>query len=150
MNRTEFDARLQNLMRAHEELLTRRNVKAENGNGIFDRYVNPVLTAAHAPLFWRYDFDYETNPHLLERMGVNAMVWIMLVLLNTLLMAFSSIVDKRVLNNQILHPFVCVAFSELLVYLYASLDRSYCHERLRHAFGQARGRLDLRTLLHGA
>jgi 4-O-beta-D-mannosyl-D-glucose phosphorylase len=72
MNRTEFDARLQNLMRAHEELVTRRNVKAGNGNGIFDRYVNPVLTAAHAPLFWRYDFDYETNPHLLERMGVNA------------------------------------------------------------------------------
>src|SRR5436305_9327147 len=72
MNRTEFDARLQSLMRAHEELLTRRNVNAENGNGIFDRYVNPVLTAAHAPLFWRYDFDYETNPHLLERLGVNA------------------------------------------------------------------------------
>src|SRR5438132_10018457 len=72
MDRTEFDARLQNLMRAHEELLTRRNVKAENGNGVFDRYVNPVLTAAHAPLFWRYDLNYETNPHLLERIGANA------------------------------------------------------------------------------
>ena len=72
MNRMEFDARLQSLMRAHEELVTCRNIKALNGNGIFDRYVNPVLTTAHAPLFWRYDFDYETNPHLLERLGVNA------------------------------------------------------------------------------
>jgi 4-O-beta-D-mannosyl-D-glucose phosphorylase len=72
MNRTEFDARLQSLMQAHEELLTRKNVKAEDGNGIFDRWVNPVLTAAHAPLFWRYDFDFETNPHLMERLGVNA------------------------------------------------------------------------------
>jgi len=72
MNRTEFDARLQNLMQAHEELLTRENAKAEGGNGIFERWVNPVLTAAHAPLSWRYDFDFETNPHLLERMGVNA------------------------------------------------------------------------------
>src|SRR5436853_3865317 len=72
MNRMEFDARLQNLMRAHEELVTRRNVKALNGNGIFDRYINPILTAAHAPLVWRYDFDYEMNPHLLERLGINA------------------------------------------------------------------------------
>src|SRR4051812_17587072 len=72
MNRTEFDAHLQSLIGAHEELVTRKNVIAECGNGIFDRYVNPVLTAAHAPLFWRYDFDFETNPHLLERMGVNA------------------------------------------------------------------------------
>jgi 4-O-beta-D-mannosyl-D-glucose phosphorylase len=72
MNRTEFDARLQNLMQEHEDLLARRNTKAEDGNGIFERWVNPVLTAAHAPLFWRYDFDFETNPHLVERIGVNA------------------------------------------------------------------------------
>ncbi len=72
MNRMEFDARLQSLMQAHEELLARRNTKADEGNGIFDRWVNPVLTAAHAPLFWRYDFDFETNPHLMERLGVNA------------------------------------------------------------------------------
>src|SRR5205085_6731430 len=59
MNRTEFDARLQSMMRAYEELVATRNAKAEHGNGIFDRYVNPVLTAAHAPVFWRYDLDYE-------------------------------------------------------------------------------------------
>jgi 4-O-beta-D-mannosyl-D-glucose phosphorylase len=72
MDRTEFDARLQRLMKTHEELVMRRNFKALNGNGVFDRYVNPVLTAAHAPIFWRYDLSFETNPHLLERMGVNA------------------------------------------------------------------------------
>ncbi|HWT02503.1 MAG TPA: glycosidase [Pyrinomonadaceae bacterium] len=72
MDRTEFDARLRSLTEAHEELVARRNAVAQNGNGVFDRYVNPVLTAAHAPLFWRYDLDYETNPHLMERLGINA------------------------------------------------------------------------------
>ena len=72
MDRTEFDARLKSLTAAHEELVTRGNTVAPDGNGIFDRYVNPVLTAAHAPVFWRYDLDYETNPHLMERLGVNA------------------------------------------------------------------------------
>ncbi|MCI0488840.1 MAG: glycosidase [Blastocatellia bacterium] len=72
MDRTEFDARLQGLIQAHEELIARKNIKAPGGNGIFDRYSNPILTAAHAPVFWRYDLNYETNPHLLERLGVNA------------------------------------------------------------------------------
>jgi 4-O-beta-D-mannosyl-D-glucose phosphorylase len=72
MNRTEFDARLKELMRAHAELIARKNAPTGNGNGIFDRYLNPVLTAAHAPIFWRYDLNYKTNPHLLERLGINA------------------------------------------------------------------------------
>jgi 4-O-beta-D-mannosyl-D-glucose phosphorylase len=42
------------------------------GNGIYDRYEHPVLTAAHAPITWRYDLDQKTNPFLMERMGVNA------------------------------------------------------------------------------
>src|SRR5215208_8389599 len=72
MDRTEFDARLQNLLEAHAALIARPNAKAADPNGIFDRYVNPVLTARHAPIFWRYDLNDETNPHLLERMGINA------------------------------------------------------------------------------
>ncbi|HEX6622149.1 MAG TPA: glycosidase, partial [Pyrinomonadaceae bacterium] len=72
MERAEFDARLRRLMREHEELVTRKNALAGGGNGVFERYRNPVLTAAHAPVFWRYDLSHETNPHLLERMGVNA------------------------------------------------------------------------------
>ncbi|HAF12081.1 MAG TPA: glycosidase, partial [Blastocatellia bacterium] len=72
MDRTDFDARLQKLMRRQEELVARQNAKAPNGNGIFERYVHPVLTAAHTPVFWRYDLSYETNPFLLERLGINA------------------------------------------------------------------------------
>ena len=33
---------------------------------------NPVLTAEHAPLIWRYDFDEKTNPYMEERIGINA------------------------------------------------------------------------------
>ncbi len=72
MDRTEFDLRLKSLMRAQEQLLARRNVRCEGGNGIFERYANPVLTPAHTPVFWRYDLSYETNPFLLERLGINA------------------------------------------------------------------------------
>jgi 4-O-beta-D-mannosyl-D-glucose phosphorylase len=42
------------------------------GNGIYDRYRYPVLTAQHTPLFWRYDLNKETNPYLMERFGINA------------------------------------------------------------------------------
>jgi 4-O-beta-D-mannosyl-D-glucose phosphorylase len=31
-----------------------------------------VLTAEHAPLSWRYDFNYATNPHLMTRLGINS------------------------------------------------------------------------------
>lgn len=56
-----------------------RNTEYENspitpGNGIFYRYKKPVLTAAHAPLAWRYDLNPETNPFLMERLGINAVL----------------------------------------------------------------------------
>ena len=69
---TTFKQALENLKAKQEELLSRKNIKSESGNGIYDRYENPVLTAAHAPLHWRYDFNPETNPFLMERIGVNA------------------------------------------------------------------------------
>jgi 4-O-beta-D-mannosyl-D-glucose phosphorylase len=72
MNEVEYRKRIQELFRQHEKLITRKNVKLRNGNGVYDRFVNPVLTAEHTPLFWRYDFDRKSNPHLMERMGVNA------------------------------------------------------------------------------
>jgi 4-O-beta-D-mannosyl-D-glucose phosphorylase len=72
MNAAEYKKKVQELFRQHEKLLARENVKAKNGNGVYDRYVHPVLTAEHTPLFWRYDFDPKSNPHLMERMGVNA------------------------------------------------------------------------------
>jgi len=55
-----------------ETLLSRRNRKVKRGNGLFYRFKHPVVTADHIPLEWRYDLHYETNPHLLERIGVNA------------------------------------------------------------------------------
>ena len=67
-----FKQALENLKAKHEELLSRKNIKSESGNGIYDRYEYPVLTAAHAPLHWRYDFNPETNPFLMERIGINA------------------------------------------------------------------------------
>jgi 4-O-beta-D-mannosyl-D-glucose phosphorylase len=67
-----FEQRLRALQRAHEELVSRKNHKEELGNGIYDRYRYPVLTASHTPLFWRYDLHEETNPYLMERFGINA------------------------------------------------------------------------------
>jgi 4-O-beta-D-mannosyl-D-glucose phosphorylase len=72
MAAADYKKKVQNLFRQHEQLITRKNVKVKNGNGVFDRYMNPVLTAEHTPLFWRYDLDPKTNPHLMERMGVNS------------------------------------------------------------------------------
>lgn len=72
MNEAGFRKQMRKLFRLHGKLITRKNVKVKGGNGIYQRYANPVLTAEHTPLFWRYDFDFKTNPYLLERMGVNA------------------------------------------------------------------------------
>ena len=67
-----FTQRLAGLREEHEALITRRNKKIEPGNGIFYRFEYPVLTGAHAPLEWRYDFNPATNPYLMERFGINA------------------------------------------------------------------------------
>ncbi len=70
---THFEARLASLVRRHNELLERSNpVDIGHNNGIFERFRYPVLTAEHAPLFWRYDLDRRQNPYLLERLGINA------------------------------------------------------------------------------
>jgi 4-O-beta-D-mannosyl-D-glucose phosphorylase len=72
MERADFDYRLEQLLNQQQQLLSEMNEPVGLGNGIVNRYRNPVLTAAHAPIDWRYDLDYETNPHLLERLGINA------------------------------------------------------------------------------
>ena len=66
-----FNKRLQALQAVHKELIERPNKKEELGNGVFERYANPVLTAQHAPLFWKYDLNADTNPYLMERFGIN-------------------------------------------------------------------------------
>jgi 4-O-beta-D-mannosyl-D-glucose phosphorylase len=72
MNQPAFEARLQQLRSDHEALIARRNpVDPHWYNGIVERYTYPVLTAAHIPLHWRFDLNPETNPTLMERLGVN-------------------------------------------------------------------------------
>jgi len=56
----------------YQKLIRRKNEKSPYYNGMFDRYVNPVLTRDHIPLFWRYDLNEKTNPYFMERLGVNA------------------------------------------------------------------------------
>ena len=67
-----FNDKVAKLLAGHEALLMRKNEPVEEGNGVITRYRYPVLTAAHTPVFWRYDLNEETNPFLMERIGMNA------------------------------------------------------------------------------
>lgn len=67
-----FEKRLNQLQQENDNLLARSNRMLESGNGIFNRYEYPVLTAAHTPIDWRFDVDPISNPLLLERLGINA------------------------------------------------------------------------------
>ena len=69
------EERLQQLIDRHEALTTRPNeVDPDWYNGVFTRYKDPVLTHAHAPVYWRFDLNPSTNPRLIERIGVNAVM----------------------------------------------------------------------------
>ena len=72
--RNDFFERLARLEQKQEMLLSQPNEKLVTGNGIINRYKYPVLTAAHTPLFWRYDLNPDTNPYLMERIGINAVL----------------------------------------------------------------------------
>ena len=67
-----FDQKKKLLIAKHESLIQKTNNPATDGNGIYERYSNPIITPEHIPLNWRYDFNAATNPYLLERIGVNA------------------------------------------------------------------------------
>ncbi len=58
--------------REYEALVNRWNEPVLPGNGIFERYRWPVLTAGHVPPAWRYDYNPATNPWFMERLGINA------------------------------------------------------------------------------
>jgi 4-O-beta-D-mannosyl-D-glucose phosphorylase len=70
--KTDFNSRLNILNEEHRNLITRKNERIEPGNGIYYRYKYPVLTGDHAPMFWKYDLNPGTNPHLMERFGIHA------------------------------------------------------------------------------
>ena len=59
----------------YEELIGKKNSVDESFyNGIYERYVNPVLTREHIPLTWQYDLDEKTNPYCMKRLGINAVM----------------------------------------------------------------------------
>ena len=66
-----YEERLEWLKVSHRQLIEKPNYPIE-GNGVYERWENPILTADHAPLEWRYDFDRTRNPYLMERIGVHA------------------------------------------------------------------------------
>jgi 4-O-beta-D-mannosyl-D-glucose phosphorylase len=74
MEPQSFELRLAALKEQYRTLIALKNEKLSLGNGIYDRYRYPVLTREHTPLFWRYDLNDQTNPYLMERMGINS-VW---------------------------------------------------------------------------
>ena len=68
-----FEEKLAKIQAKHKAITEKPNKINEDWyNGIFDRYEDCVLTNEHIPLEWRYDLNPETNPFLLERIGVNA------------------------------------------------------------------------------
>lgn len=67
-----FDVRKRQLFDDYEHLVGRPNEAEPRTNGVLQRWRRPVLTADHAPPFWRYDLGPATNPRLLERLGINS------------------------------------------------------------------------------
>ena len=73
MKNINFEERSNKLKSEHEACIKQRNtVETKGSNGVYSRYKYPVLTAAHTPLNWRYDLNIESNPFLMERIGINA------------------------------------------------------------------------------
>jgi 4-O-beta-D-mannosyl-D-glucose phosphorylase len=72
MGSLKFNDRLRLVEEEHAALIKRQNIATSPGNGIYTKYKFPVLTAAHTPIYWRYDLNKTTNPYLMERFGINA------------------------------------------------------------------------------
>jgi len=72
--KSDFEARIRALRQHHEQLLARPNEPLPWGNGIYERYRYPILTAEHTPLEWRYDFSEHDNPFLMQRIMMNAVL----------------------------------------------------------------------------
>ena len=69
-----FQEKVQALRQHHEALLQCKNQVMEGGNGIYEKYVYPILTAEHTPLEWKYDFNEQDNPFLMQRIMMNAVL----------------------------------------------------------------------------
>ncbi len=67
-----FEKKVRNLFEKQKKLINRKNEPIEEKHGIYNRYKYPVLTREHIPFTWLFDLDYNSNPNLLQRLGVNA------------------------------------------------------------------------------
>ncbi|NND80520.1 MAG: glycosidase [Maribacter sp.] len=63
---------IKQLYKEHISLVIRKNIEIQHSSNLFKKYKYPILTGAHVPLHWRYDLNKESNPFLLERLGINA------------------------------------------------------------------------------
>ncbi len=72
MGNNYFNRSLKNLIKEHNTFIIRENIALSDYNGIYTRFKYPVLTGLHTPLHWRYDFNPESNPMLMQRIGINA------------------------------------------------------------------------------
>lgn len=70
----DFDKRVSLVWEKYNSIVTKRNSPVLPGNGIYTRYTDPVVTSSHIPPIWKYDFDRESNPFFMERLGVNAVL----------------------------------------------------------------------------
>lgn len=62
-------------LKKYEALINRKNqVDPDFYNGVYDKYIYPVLTREYIPLTWQYDLNPETNPYFMKRLGVNAVM----------------------------------------------------------------------------
>ncbi len=62
-------------LKEYEKFISRKNkIDKTFYNGVYNRYVNPILTRDSLPLTWRYDLCKETNPFFMERLGINAIM----------------------------------------------------------------------------
>jgi 4-O-beta-D-mannosyl-D-glucose phosphorylase len=68
----DFNKRLEQIKDKYEALIAQENVAEELGNGVYQRFKYPVLTSTHIPWLWKYDLIPQTNPFLMERIGINA------------------------------------------------------------------------------
>lgn len=72
MGNKYFNRSLKDLIREHNTYIDRANIPLPDYNGIYTRFKYPVLTGLHTPLHWRYDLNPESNPMLVQRIGINA------------------------------------------------------------------------------
>jgi 4-O-beta-D-mannosyl-D-glucose phosphorylase len=74
MMNTNFEKRIAKLALKQEELIKVPNIKLESSNGLYHRYSHAILTPEHIPFNWKYDLNPLTNPYLIERFGINAVL----------------------------------------------------------------------------